>query len=967
MATSIGSTALRFPEWLFEQDYLVFLSFFGWMLVGLLSWGRPLCDSQKRESLWFWFGYFAFFEAMADFVRALSFSDAFFRTFSLDSPLEMLGLGCLVELSLRHSDRYRGKRFPPYAAVACALLGFAIEVSSMLYSLIVAFLVSTVACLWFATTLGKIAKERGRIELYVVIAGILLLIPAWLLQPGHVAFLRNAPLMNFEEFPFYGFALLFLRIASAWLILGGFWRYRLQARVEDVGAHAQERLRFWGYRVLPGSLAAIALAAYMVTTWKGRSEGERIEAGYLSRAQTAALSIDRSTLADAWSGGVARRSQAREELGRSLSSIYGIGDRLERVYLWRKTENGFESIVNKQGRPIDQGLDGAQSLLLESADGVGGIPFALGPVKLGSGLFLKTSVPVRDLSGDELVGWLSFDIQASEWLRNISLARLQAIVIAGLLLALLIFFLYYQIENESEADLALAKERAEAGDRAKSEFLAVISHEIRTPLQSVLGYSNLLRGTRLDEKQMACLDTIQAEGKILLRIVQDILDFSNLRKANSELKEGPVELRRLVEETYRTIRPMAEKKDLTAELEIGENLPALVRTDGVRLRQVLLNLVGNSVKYTDSGTIRFAARSLGGGALEFTIADTGVGIKDSDLERLFEPFIQLEHMGTSPREGAGLGLAIVSRIVELMGGSISVESALGKGSEFTARFDFEVLEKEVDSTEEDEKGVRVSIEDSDELAKLYPLKTLVVDDNPMVRRLIVQYLESLGYEPDELEDGKPASEKGAAYDLIVTDLRMPVMDGPTAVTIIREKSGLQDQPWIVGVSATLAESEIERALESGVNDFMGKPFFAPDLEERIRRIPWLDRLAGVGEDSDGKAAESKVEESEKIDPETAFASRGMGVFSEEMIADAIKEVKTLCDEMIVALGREDWAFVRDTAHYISNTAMAIGIEPLYVDSKALQAAAEQESGDCRTLLERLQDRFEDWKRSSASR
>ena len=123
--------------------------------------------------------------------------------------------------------------------------------------------------------------------------------------------------------------------------------------------------------------------------------------------------------------------------------------------------------------------------------------------------------------------WLGIDLRADEWLKNISLARLQTIIIAGLVLALIIFFIYYQIENESETDLALAKERAEAADRAKSEFLAVMSHEIRTPLQSVLGYSNLLKNTRLDEKQMSCLDTIQSKGKILLRIVQDILDFSN--------------------------------------------------------------------------------------------------------------------------------------------------------------------------------------------------------------------------------------------------------------------------------------------------------------------------------------------------------------------------------------------------------------------------------------------------------
>ena len=156
---------------------------------------------------------------------------------------------------------------------------------------------------------------------------------------------------------------------------------------------------------------------------------------------------------------------------------------------------------------------------------------------------------------------------------------------------------------------------------AYSEFLAVMSHEIRTPLQSVLGYSNLLKNTRLDEKQMSCLDTIQSEGKILLRIVQDILDFSNLRKASPELKEGPVRLKSLIEETYRTIQPMAERKGLVAELEVDPSLPAIIRADGVRLRQALLNLYGNSVKYTERGSVKLSVGpngiGRGPGALAF--------------------------------------------------------------------------------------------------------------------------------------------------------------------------------------------------------------------------------------------------------------------------------------------------------------------------------------------------------------
>ena len=951
MSPNLDPSDLRFPEWLFEQDYMVFLSFFGWVLLGLLAWIKPLCDRQKSEYLWVWFGYFAFAEAMADFVRTLSFSDPFFRTFSIEIPLEMLGLGCLIEASIRGSKGFKGKTFPPVIAISCGLLGFAIEVGSMLYSLLVAFAVSTVACVWFALSVRKLALEQGRYELCIVFVGLLLLIPAWILHPDHIAFLRSETLVTYSEFPFYGFLLLSLRIIAAWLALGGFWIYRLKARIEDVGDPAEEKLRVWGYRVLPGSVVTIILASYLVTTWNGHRESDRMEQDFLSRSRTAALSVEVDLVRTALGSG----AQLSSDLKKNLSLIRAIGEEVDQVYIW----NAGDEAVRVAGDLEDS----SETVIKDYFDVVGGMrdfkegnPILVRPVRIGPNLVLNASSPILDTGDGSIAGWLGIDFSASEWMKNISLARLQTVIISGLVLALVIFFLYYQIENESETDLALAKERAEAADRAKSEFLAVISHEIRTPLQSVLGYSNLLRNTRLDEKQLACLDTIQSEGRILLRIVQDILDFSNLRKANSALKEDDVNLKSLIDETYRTIRPMAEKKGLVAELSLDENLPAVIRADSVRLRQVLLNLYGNSVKYTEKGSVRLTIRnrepSKSIGALDFIISDTGVGIRKEDMERLFQPFVQLEHVGSSPREGAGLGLAIVFRIVELMGGTISVTSDFGEGSSFTASFNFRVID-ELGIEFEDSLDLNdtVSLEAS-RLGKRYPLKTLVADDNPMVRRLIVQYLESLGYSPDQVEDGKPASEVGAAYDLIITDLRMPGMDGPTAASIVRGKSGLNDQPWIIGVSATLAEAEIERAMQSGINDFMGKPFFEEDLEKRIRAIPWLERLTEV-ENDESEIAEETMEE----ECSTAFASRGMGIFSEEMVNTALAEVLSLGAEMADSIERSDFDSVKDKAHYISNTAMAIGLEELFIDSKALQKAAEEASLECSEILARLMNNF----------
>ncbi len=954
MPPVIETSDLTFPDWLFEQDYMVFLSFFGWTLLGLLAWTKPLCDSQKGEARWFWFGYFAFAEAMGDFVRTLSFSDPFFRSFSIEIPLEMLGLGCLIEASVRGSGWLKGRSFPPLIAITCGLLGFAIEVGSLLYSLVVAFLVSTVACLWFAWRLREMAIDNDRYELIIVAIGVVLLIPAWVLHPDHIAFLKSETLVAYSAFPFYGFLLLFLRILSAWLALGGFWIYRLRARMDDVADPAREKLKTWGFRVVPLTLAVIVLASYMVTTWNGRREKERLEEELLSRSQTAALVLR----FESESRTLLPNEGDSDGINESLRQLREIGSEVERVYVW--SGDSLDLLYGQAGPHgfSDSVVAGAVDLLTNEGGYQSGEPFVFGPIRMGPNLRINVSSPILDTETGRALAWLGIDLRADEWMKNISLARLQTIIIAGLVLVLIIFFVYYQIENESETDLALAKERAEAADRAKSEFLAVMSHEIRTPLQSVLGYSNLLMNTRLDEKQISCLDTIQSEGKILLRIVQDILDFSNLRKASPELKEDSVHLKSLIEETYRTIQPMAEKKGLVAELEIDPELPAVVRTDGVRLRQALLNLYGNSVKYTEKGSVKlsveYRAAGRSPGVFEFQISDTGVGIKPDDLDRLFEPFIQLAHVGSSPREGAGLGLAIVKRIVELMGGRIEVASEFGKGTRFTVFFDFQIEELTESDSEESSQIRTLRSEVSRRVGDLYPLRVLVADDNPMVRRLITLYLEVLGYTPDQVDDGKPVSERGGAYDVIITDLRMPGLDGPGAARIVREKSGIADRPWIIGVSATLAEKEIERAMDAGINDFLGKPFLESDLEAKIRSIPWLEEHGA-----------SEVDEAENGDDaiDSSFVSGGMGFFSDELIEQAIEETRKIAGEMVDAEKEGNWDLIREKVHYLSNTAMALGIESLYADSKRLQKAAESKSKDCLALITLLQENFANWEKS----
>lgn len=979
------------PSWIFEQDFLVFLSFFGWMLVGLLALTKPLSANEGVRLPWLWIGFYAFSQALSDFLRTLSFSDAFFRSFNLEVGFEMLGYGLLVESAIRYGRKPDQRNFFPYSAVGGLFLGLSIEVGDLLYTLIVSFLVSLFAIVWACRCFVKAAREERRSELYVIVAGLILVFPTWVLAPGRLGVLFPVDAVTYEDFPYYGFDLLVLRIVAGWTILAGFWYYRLQRRIEDVIPPVGRQLQLWGYRFLPSALGLVVCGSFLVTSWNGQRMKQRMVEDYLSRAQTATVAMDVEEIGS-FDEIERRGTTVNGSIASQLLAIKRVGSDVQAVYLWNDESGEIRTVAFEKESSERPFLAGAHLDLPKRRAASEGEAFITGPYSQGGRSLLNVNAPIRDRSSGEIAYWLGIDLSGASWFRNVSLSRLQIIIITGLIMALVIFFLYYQIEHESEADLVLAKERAEAADRAKNEFLAVISHEIRTPLQSVLGYSDLLKSTPLNDKQRSCLDTIQSEGKILLRIVQDILDFSNLRKANFQLEYGPVKLRHLIEETFRTIKPMADRKGLKANLEIADEVPNLVEADAVRLRQVLLNLFGNSVKYTESGGVwlrAFVDRDAGEDELplKFEILDTGVGIKSEDIGRLFEPFIQLEHSSKFQREGAGLGLAIVNRIVELMGGRIDVLSQVGKGSCFTASFNFRELG--FLEHEEQEGDAELPIEDKVVLGEAYPIRILVVDDNPMVRKLMLQYLDTLGYQADELDGGRKAAEVGHEYDLLILDLRMPGVDGPQAASMIRERCGDPVRPWIVAVSASLQKEEVERARNSGVNDFLGKPFYVEQLGNKISAIEWIEEkrvdsaAGGLGLSEDvteaeahsplfiGPATEDPVgypsQPKEKTKPANAEMPEsvfgGINGYPEEVVKSAVAEVYSKHEEMERYLAEGDFVMVREEAHYIANTAMALGIDQLYLDSKDVENAAESKDATrIEKLLVELKLNFEAWEK-----
>jgi signal transduction histidine kinase/CheY-like chemotaxis protein len=395
---------------------------------------------------------------------------------------------------------------------------------------------------------------------------------------------------------------------------------------------------------------------------------------------------------------------------------------------------------------------------------------------------------------------------------------------------------------ELNAAYRMARDEAVEASNMKSAFLRNVSHEIRTPMNGVIGMNELLLQTALTGEQRAYAEQVEQSGEHMLTIINDILDISKIETGHLQLEIAEFDLHELIERACVPAGLDAQAKGVQLEIQIDPLAPRRVRGDAARVRQVLLNMVGNAVKFTSHGSVAVRARRREGGGdhVLLEVIDSGIGVDPERLEQMFQPFVQADVSTTREYGGNGLGLAIAKELVELMGGTIGASSELGRGSTFWV----ELSLPEVATTQtvpvmgRGERVVRLSERRSNPDAAL----VLVVEDSPVNRLVAMHVLERLGFRAHVVNDGREALQALSTqrYDAVLMDCQMPDIDGYEATRELRRREdGGQHTPVI----AMTAHAMTERCLDAGMDDYIAKPVRSQTLGEVLGR--WIDRAQGT--------------------------------------------------------------------------------------------------------------------------